>query len=104
MAFCENVERYYFRRRELNFHVLYYLYQLFQYLKTPDDFEEMDSDLQNGFGKQQKLKIFSKSSLNLKDFFTRILPDVANFLSEILKDSNIEDKIKNAKLPEEIIS
>lgn len=45
---------------------------------------------------------FSKSNLDLRDFFAKILPDLANNLREVLKDTNIDDKIKAAKLPEDI--
>lgn len=48
--------------------------------------------------------IFSKKSLDLRDFFTKILPDVCHYLKYFLADSRIEDKIKAAKLPEDILN
>ena len=37
----------------------------------------------------------------MKDFFTKILPEVSNYLRILLKDANIEDRVKEAKLPDE---
>jgi hypothetical protein len=38
MSFCENIEKHQIKRPELSFHVFYFLYALFQYMKSPDDF------------------------------------------------------------------
>jgi hypothetical protein len=42
LSFCENIERYHLKRPELNLHCFYFLHQLFQYLKSPDEFAEYD--------------------------------------------------------------
>jgi hypothetical protein len=77
--------------------LLIFLYQLFQYLKSSDDFAEIDD---NGV---EKLKIFSKNNLDMKDFFAKILPEISNSLRTLLKDSNIDDRVRDAKLPEECL-
>ena len=97
MAFCENIEKYHLKRSELSLYVYYFLYQLFQYLKSSDEFAEIDD---SGV---EKLKIFSKNNLDMKDFFAKILPEISNSLRNLLKDSNIDDRVKDAKLPEECL-
>lgn len=47
--------------------------------------------------------MFSKKSLDLRDFFTKILTDVMQNLKLFLVDNKIEDKIKAARLPEGIL-
>jgi len=39
----------------------------------------------------------------MKDFFTKILHDLSNYLKNLLKDTNIEDRVKDAKLPEDCL-
>lgn len=95
LAFCENIERHHLKRPEMNLHIFFYLYQLFQYIK--------DSDEQAKGPSRPKLKIFSKQYLDLRTFFTKVLPEVANYLKDILKDTNIDDKLKHAKLPDEVL-
>ena len=57
----------------MSIHVFFFLHQLFVYLKF-----NPDSDLEVKNQKSMKLKIYSKQSLDLKDFFTKILPDIVN--------------------------
>jgi hypothetical protein len=45
-------------------------------LKSPDEFSEIEEGKENG----GKLKIFSKRSLDMRDFFAKILPEVTNHL------------------------
>ena len=52
MAFCENIERHHMKRPELYLHVFYFLYQLFQYLKSPDDFSDEDDLLSSSNQRQ----------------------------------------------------
>lgn len=98
ISFCENVSRHHLNRTELNLHVIYFLHQLFQYLKSPEEFEKFEDDEKN-----KKLKIFSKHSLDLKEFFAKILPEFSNFLKNLFKDTNIEDRVKDAKLPDDVL-
>jgi len=100
LSFCENIERHHIKRQEMTIHVFYFLCQLFQYLKSPDDFSATSSEVDP---KGKKLGIFSKANIDLRDFFMKILPDVSNFLKELFKDANIEDKVKAAKLPDEAL-
>jgi len=79
----------------LALHVFYFLHSLFQYLKSPDEFAE-DAKL-------KKLGAFSKGNLDLRDFFTKILPEIASTLEHQFKDANVEDKVKAAKLPDEAL-
>ena len=93
MAFCNNVEKYHIKRNELSLHVLYFLYCLFQYVKSPNEFSEIEGEqAQSGV----KLKIFSKRYLDLREFFCKILTEISNQLKTLLKDANIEDKIGRA--------
>jgi hypothetical protein len=64
-------------------------------MKAPDEFQEVEDG--------KKLKIFSKRSLDMKDFFTKIMPEVSNYLRVLLKDANIEDRVKEAKLPDDVL-
>lgn len=84
----------------MTIHVFYFLCQLFQYLKSPDDFSATSSEADP---KGKKLGVFSKANLDLRDFFMKILPDVSNFLKDLFKDANIEDKVKAAKLPDDTL-
>jgi hypothetical protein len=72
-SFCDNIEKYHLKRQEMSIHVFFFLHQLFVYLKF-----NPDSDLEVKNQKSMKLKIYSKQSLDLKDFFTKILPDIVN--------------------------
>jgi predicted transcriptional regulator with HTH domain len=103
LAFCENIEKFHLKRSEMNFHVFYFLYQLFQYLKSSDDLSDTLSNLGSYRGKA-KLIVFSKKSLDLGNFFTKILPDVMNNMKFFLTDSKIEDHFKKARLPEGILT
>lgn len=91
MSFCHNIEKYHLKRDELNMHVLYFLYCLFQYLKSPDEFTDAENE---GTGGGIKLKIFSKRYLDMREFFAKILPEITNHLKSLLKDANIEDRVK----------
>ena len=99
MQFCQNIEKHHLKRDELGLHVFYFLYCLFQYLKSPDEF----SEIEEGTGTGAKLKIFSKRSLDMRDFFAKILPEVTNHLKNQLKDANIEDRVREAKFPDECL-
>lgn len=48
--------------------------------------------------------MFSKKSLDLRDFFTKIVIDVMQYLKLFLIDNKIEDKIKAARLPDGILA
>jgi hypothetical protein len=98
MAFCHNIEKHHLKRSELSLHVFFFLYELFQYLKSPDEFEEYEEQKS-----LQKLKIFSKRSLDMREFFAKILPEVSNYMRVLFKDANIEDKVRDAKLPDNIL-
>ena len=50
-----------------------------------------------------KLKIFSKANLDLKDFFTKILPDLAQYMKGFFKESNPQYKIKEVKEMEDVL-
>jgi hypothetical protein len=84
----------------LSLHVLYFLFCLFQYLKSPDEFSEIEGD-QNQSG--VKLKIFSKKYLDMREFFAKILPEISNQLKSLLKDANIEDRVKEQKFPDDAL-
>ena len=100
IAFCHNIEKYHVKRNELSLHVLYFLFCLFQYLKSPDEFTEIESEQnQNGV----KLKIFSKKYLDMREFFAKILPEISNQLKSLLKDANIEDRVKEQKFPDDAL-
>ena len=75
--------------------MFYFLYQLFQYLKAPDEFQEVED--------AKKLRIFSKRSLDMTGFFTRILHELLNNLRTLLKDANVEDRVRDAKLPDDAL-
>ncbi len=81
-------------------HVLYFLYCLFQYLKSPDEFSDIEGDQP---GNSNKLKIFSKKYLDMREFFAKILPEITNHLKTLLKDANIEDRVKEQKFPEDVL-
>ena len=81
-------------------HVLYFLYCLFQYLKSPDEFSDIEGDQP---GNSSKLKIFSKKYLDMREFFAKILPEITNHLKTLLKDANIEDRVKEQKFPEDVL-
>jgi hypothetical protein len=39
----------------------------------------------------------------MRDFFAKILPEITNSLKNLLKDANIDDRVKEAKLPEDCL-
>lgn len=100
MHFCTNIEKYHLKREELSMHVFYFLYCLFQYLKSPDEFSDIEGDKP---GNSNKLEIFSKKYLDMREFFAKILPEITNHLKTLLKDANIEDRVKEQKFPEDVL-
>ncbi|CDW89623.1 dedicator of cytokinesis protein 2 [Stylonychia lemnae] len=99
-AFCQNIEAHHMKREEMSLHVFYFLHQLFVYLKHGDDYQESSYVSKHA---SQKLRIFSKSNLDLKDFFTKILPDLLTYLRGFYKQSNINYKLKESKDLEETL-
>ena len=39
----------------------------------------------------------------MKDFFTKILPEICNSINNLFKNSNIEDRVREAKFPDEAL-
>jgi hypothetical protein len=39
----------------------------------------------------------------MRDFFAKILPEILNSLKTLLKDANIEDRVKEIKFPDECL-
>lgn len=99
-AFCENVEQFHLKRSELSLHVFYFLHQLFAYMKQTDEFIEAEE----GKNKQNKLKVFQKSNLDLKDFFTKILCDIVNYTRSFYKETNIQYRLKESKILEDCLT
>lgn len=54
-------------------------------MKTSDDFSAAE---EKSIVSSNKLKIYSKSNLDLKDFFTKILPEIVNYILGFYKESN----------------
>lgn len=67
-------------------------------MKSPDEFSEIE-DLNT----TSKLKIFTKNSLDMRDFFSKILPEISNSLKTLLKDANVEDRVKEIKFPDDCL-
>ena len=88
------MEQYHLKRPEMSIHVFYFLHQLFVYLKSPDSTET----------DPQKLRIFSKSNLDLRDFFAKILPDLANYMKGFFKENNPGYKLKEVKELEDVLT
>ena len=83
----------------MSIHVFFFLHQLFVYLKF-----NPDSDLEVKNQKSMKLKIYSKQSLDLKDFFTKILPDIVNQLRSFYKENDPSRKLKESKAIDEALN
>eukprot|EP00347_Sterkiella_histriomuscorum_P008264 403345746 len=99
-AFCENIQQHHLKREEMSIHVFYFLYQLFVYLKEGDDYTLSNTKTKH---QSQKLKIFSKQMLDLKDFFTKILPQLVEYLGQLYKQPNVNYKLKESKDLEDIL-
>ena len=67
-------------------------------MKSVDDFSEIEDP-----NTTSKLKIFTKNSLDMRDFFAKILPEISNSLKTLLKDANIEDRVKEIKFPDDCL-
>ena len=39
----------------------------------------------------------------MREFFAKILPEITNHLKTLLKDANIEDRVKEQKFPEDVL-
>ncbi len=39
----------------------------------------------------------------MRDFFAKILPEISNSLKTLLKDANIEDRVKEIKFPDDCL-
>jgi hypothetical protein len=39
----------------------------------------------------------------MREFFAKILPEITNHLKSLLKDANIEDRVKEQKFPDEVL-
>ena len=98
-SFCENIEKFHLKRQEMSIHVFFFLHQLFVYLKYTQD---GDFDIMNK--QSAKLKIFSKHSLDLKDFFTKILPDIVNYMRAFYKANDPSTKLKESKAIEDALN
>jgi hypothetical protein len=94
-AFCQNIELHQIKRCEISIYVFYFLHQLLVYMRVDEDIE---------FKAPSKLKIFSKTNLDLKEFFTKILPDIGQYLNGYYKEGNPQQKLKECTQLEETLS
>ncbi len=39
----------------------------------------------------------------MRDFFSKILPEISNSLKTLLKDANVEDRVKEIKFPDDCL-
>jgi hypothetical protein len=40
----------------------------------------------------------------MREFFSKILPDFSTIMKDLMKDSNIEDRVREAKLPDNALN